>query len=76
MKNPSAHDTMAVSFFNNGAGSQVSGPVTVTPGHPQHVGLRFQDSSQLEISCSARQHGHPVLEYMQLALGNGTIGPG
>jgi hypothetical protein len=69
-----ARDTMAVSFFNNGTGSQASGPVDVSLGHPQAVRLRFSGSSQLEISCSA-VGGASQARYMDLALGNATIGP-
>jgi hypothetical protein len=71
-----APDTMSISFFNNGSGSQMTGPVTVTPGHPQPVRLTFRDSSQLEISCTAVNAATHSPEYMQLALANATIGPG
>jgi hypothetical protein len=69
-----AADTMTVSFFNNGSGSQVSGPVTVTLGHPQQVRMRFHGSSQLEISCGAVDAAQSA-KSMDLALGNATIGP-
>jgi hypothetical protein len=69
-----AGDTMTVSFFNNGSGSQIDGPITVTPGHPQHVRVRFHDSSQLEISCGAVNTAKSA-KSMDLALGNATIGP-
>jgi hypothetical protein len=70
-----AGDTMTVSFFNNGTGMQTSAPVTVSPGHPQPVHLRFSGSSQLEISCSAVRSATRSARYMELALGNATIGP-
>ena len=69
-----AGDTMTVSFFNNGAGPQTSNPIVVSPGHPQFVRLRFSGSSQLEISCSAVSATGSA-RYMELALGNATIGP-
>jgi hypothetical protein len=68
-------DTMTVSFFNNGSGSQTSQPLTISPGHPQRVQLRFRGSSQLEISCSAVNAATQSPEYMELALANATIGP-
>jgi hypothetical protein len=69
-----AGDTMTVSFFNNGSGSQVTGPVTVTLAHPQQVRVRFHGSSQLEISCGAVDATGSARS-MDLALGNATIGP-
>jgi hypothetical protein len=66
---------MTVSFFNNGTGAQTSDPVVVSPGHPQNVHLRFSGSSQLEISCSAVSAATKSARYMELALGNATIGP-
>jgi hypothetical protein len=68
-------DAMTVSFFNNGAGPQTSDPVVVSLGHPQSIHLRFADSSQLEISCSAVHATTQSARYMELALGNATIGP-
>jgi hypothetical protein len=70
-----AGDVMTVSFFNNGTGSQTSRPVLVSLGHPQVVHLRFSGSSQLEISCSAVNASTKSARYMELALGNATIGP-
>jgi hypothetical protein len=69
-----AGDAMTVSFFNNGSGSQVTGPVTVTLGHPRQVRVRFRGSSQLEISCGAVNTTQSARS-MDLALGNATIGP-
>ena len=68
-------DAMTVSFFNNGAGSQTSQPVTVSSRGPQRVRLRFRGASQLEISCSAVNTATESPEYMDLALANATIGP-
>jgi hypothetical protein len=68
-------DTMTVAFFNNGTGSQMSAPFTVSLGHPQAVRLRFTGSSQLVISCSAVSAASRSARYMELALGNATIGP-
>ncbi len=70
-----AGDAMTVSFFNNGAGPQTSDPVVVSLGHPQQIHLRFSGSSQLEISCSAVHATTQSARYMELALGNATIGP-
>lgn len=70
-----ADDTMTVSFFNNGSGSQTSQGLTVSPGQPQRVRLSFHGSSQLEISCSAVNATTQFPEYMDLALANATIGP-
>jgi hypothetical protein len=70
-----AGETMTVSFFNNGTGSQTSDPVAVSLGHPRAVHLRFSGSSQLEISCSAVSAASGSARYMELALGNATIGP-
>lgn len=70
-----AGDTMTVSFFNNGSGSQTSRPLTISPGQPQRVRLTFRGSSQLEISCSAVNATTQSPEYMDLALANATIGP-
>jgi hypothetical protein len=67
---------MTVTFFSNGAGPQVSGPVTVSPGHPQRVHLSFRGSSQLEISCSPVGSAGQPAKNLELALGNPTIGPG
>jgi hypothetical protein len=67
---------MTVSFFNNGTGAQTSDPVVVSLGHPQNVHVRFSGSSQLEISCSAVSSATKSARYMELALGNATIGPG
>lgn len=71
----SAGDTMTVSFFNNGSGSQTSQPLTIAPGHPRRVRLTFHGSSQLEISCSAVNATTQSPEYMDLALANATVGP-
>jgi hypothetical protein len=68
-------DTMTVAFFNNGTGSQMSAPFTISLGHPQAVHLRFSGSSQLVISCSAVSAASRSARYMELALGNATIGP-
>jgi hypothetical protein len=73
---PGDGGAMTVTFFSNGAGPQVSGPVTVSPGHPQRVRVRFRGSSQLEISCSAVDATGPSAKDLVLALGNPTIGPG
>ena len=70
-----AGDTMTVSFFNNGSGSQTSQPLTISPGQPQRIRLTFRGSSQLEISCSAVNATTQSPEYMDLALANATIGP-
>jgi hypothetical protein len=70
-----AGGAMTVSFFNNGTGAQTSDPVVVSPGHPQNVHVRFSGSSQLEISCSAVSAATKSARYMELALGNATIGP-
>lgn len=67
-------DTMTVTFNNNGAGTQAAGPVTVTPGHPQQVRVRFKEASQLVISCAAVS-GSGAARSMDLALGNAVIGP-
>jgi hypothetical protein len=69
-----AGDTMTVTFNNNGAGTQAAGPVTVTPGHPQQVRVRFKEASQLVISCAAVD-GSGAARSMDLALGNAIIGP-
>ena len=69
-----AGDTMTVTFNNNGAGTQAAGPVTVTPGHPQQVRVRFKEASQLVISCAAVS-GSGAARSMDLALGNAVIGP-
>lgn len=69
-----AGDTMTVSFNNNGAGQQVSGPVTLTPGHPEHLRIRFRQASQLEIACSSVS-ASGAARSMDLALGNAVIGP-
>lgn len=67
---------MTVTFFSNGAGPQVSRPVTVSPGHSQRVQLSFRGSSQLEISCSPAGPTSQSAKPLELALGNPTIGPG
>ncbi len=69
-----AGGTMTVTFLNNGSASQSTAPVTVSPGHPQPVQVKFQDSSQLVISCSAVDANGRHAEYMELALGNATVG--
>jgi hypothetical protein len=69
-----AGDTMTVSFNNNGSGAQLDGPVTVTPGHPQQVRVRFRQASQLEISCTSVSPSGAARS-MDLALGNAVIGP-
>jgi hypothetical protein len=69
-----AGGAMTVTFNNNGAGTQAAGPVTVTPGHPQQVRVRFKEASQLVISCAAVS-GSGAARSMDLALGNAVIGP-
>jgi hypothetical protein len=69
-----AGDTMTVLFNNNGAGPQLDGPVTVTPGHPQQIRVRFRQASQLEISCTSVSPSGAARS-MDLALGNAVIGP-
>jgi hypothetical protein len=69
-----AGGTMTVSFNNNGTGPQVSGPVTVTPGHPQQVKVRFRQASQLEIACTS-VNASGAARSMLLGLGNAVIGP-
>jgi hypothetical protein len=69
-----AGGTMTVSFNNNGTGPQVSGPVTVTPGHPQQVKVRFRQASQLEIACTS-VNASGATRSMPLGLGNAVIGP-
>ena len=71
-----AGDVMTVSFFNNGAGAQTSGPFTITPGHPLRVRVRLRGASQLEISCSAVDAATQSPRYMDLALANATLAPG
>jgi hypothetical protein len=69
-----AGGAMTVTFNNNGAGTQAAGPVTVAPGHPQQVRVRFKEASQLVISCAAVS-GSGAARSMDLALGNAVIGP-
>lgn len=69
-----ADGTMTVTFLNNGSASQSTAPVTVSPGHPQPVHVMFRNSSQLVISCSAMDANGRHAEYMELALGNATVG--
>jgi hypothetical protein len=49
---PGQSGAAAVSFFNNGSGSQAAGPYQVSPGHPRLVRVSFPAASQLEISCT------------------------
>jgi hypothetical protein len=69
-----AGDIMTVSFNNNGTGQQASNPVMVTPGHPQQVKVRFEQASQLVISCTAIDASGSARS-MDLALGNAVIRP-
>ncbi|MBV9452239.1 MAG: hypothetical protein JO345_40760 [Streptosporangiaceae bacterium] len=70
-----AGGTMTVTFLNNGSASQSTTPVTISPGHAQSVHVTFRHSSQLVISCSAMDADGRHAEYMELALGNATVGP-
>jgi hypothetical protein len=55
--------------------SAVAATATVSLDHPQPVHLNLQGSSQLEVSCSAINTTTQATEYMDVALGNATIGP-
>ena len=64
-----AGNTMTITFFGDGS-TQLSRPVTVSLDHPQSVHLNLQGSSQLEIECNGSTNS-----WMDVALGNATIGP-
>jgi len=64
-----AGNTMTITFFGDGS-TQLSRPVTVSLDHPQSVHLNLQGSSQLEIECNGSTNN-----WMDVALGNATIGP-
>jgi hypothetical protein len=70
-----AGNAMTITFYKDGSSTQLSTPVTVSLDHPQSVHLNLQDSSQLEISCNAINTTSQSSEYMDVALGNATIGP-
>jgi hypothetical protein len=70
-----AGNAMTITFYKDGSANQLSSPVTVSLDHPQSVHLNLQGSSQLEVSCSAINTTTQATEYMDVALGNATIGP-
>jgi hypothetical protein len=70
-----AGNAMTITFYKDGSATQLSSPVTVTLDHPQSIHLNLQGSSQLEIACSAINTSNQQTAYMDVALGNATIGP-
>jgi hypothetical protein len=66
---------MTITFYKDGSATQLSSPVTVTLDHPQSIHLNLQGSSQLEVACSAINTSNQQTAYMDVALGNATIGP-
>jgi hypothetical protein len=65
-----AGNALLVTFFKDGATTQLGSPITVSLSHSQPIHLDLQGASQLKVACA----GHADTGYAPVVLGSATLG--